>query len=231
VSLDESQTRPERRGRLGRGFDNFVGFFDSVNKIVGAIAGVLALAAALGLVTLSGGGEGEERKTPTPVSFEDGELESITNERFAFSFQHPRTWEQEDAFNSDGSVFYAPDESAELRAFGVNASDGPSDVLGRVEYLAQRQKQSVLDEGGRVLSDDLRFVAWDGPNDDQTPAARITYTSRDEATGRPVTTIAMLTSQQARDVTIMCEVARSRFKEFEGACNQLVGTLKLHLLG
>lgn len=232
VSLDESQARPERRGRLGRGFDRFVGFFDSVGKIVGTMAGILALLAALGLVTLNGGEKGEEEpEAPTPVSFENSELESITNERFAFSFQHPQTWEEEGAINSDGAAFTAPDEAAELRAFGVNAFDGPMDPLERVEYLAQQHKRSVLEEGGRVLSDDLRFVAWDGPNDSETPAARITYTSRQQDTGRPVTTIAMLTSQQARDVTIMCQVARSRFEEFEGACNQLVATLRLHLLG
>lgn len=114
---------------------------------MGALAGLLALAGALGLVTLAGGEE--EKKGATRVRFSAAELAPVTNERFAFSFRHPRTWERQDAFNADGSVFRAPDESAELRTFGVNASEGPSNVLDRVEYLAQRQKQSVLEEGAR----------------------------------------------------------------------------------
>jgi hypothetical protein len=228
VSHGTSRPEPGSRGRLGRAAAKFVGFFDSVNKVVGALAGLLALAAALGLVTLTGGDKA--KKTATPVRFSAAELAPVTNERFAFSFSYPRTWERQDAFNADGSVFRAPNESAELRAFGVNAHEGPTNVLERVEYLAQRKKQAVLDEGGQILSDDLRFVAWDGPNDDRTPASRLTYRSRDPATGQPVTAIAMLTSQQGRDVTISCQVVRGRFHEFEGACNQLVGTLKLDLL-
>jgi hypothetical protein len=228
VSLGDPKAEPGSRGRVAKAAGRFVGFFDSVNKVVGALAGLLALAGALGLVTLTGGDEAE--KTATPVSFSAAELALVTNERFAFSFRHPKTWERQDAFNTDGSAFRAPNEAAELRAFGVNATEGPTNLLERVEYLAQREKQSVLNEGGQILSDDLRFAAWDGPNDDRTPASRLTYRSRDPATGQPVTSVALLTSQEGRDVTIRCQVARSRFSEFEGACNQLIGTLKLGLL-
>lgn len=215
------------RGRLSRAAAKVVGFFDSVGKIVGTVAGVLALAGGLGLVTLGGGDEGEEKKEPTAVRFATDELAPVTNERFAFSFSHPTTWERQDAFNTDGSVFRSPDESVELRAFGVNASDGPMDVLARVQYLSARLQRSILDEAGQVLNNDLRFVAWEGPNDDQTPAERVVYRARDADTGRPITGVLMLTTQEGRDVTISCEVSRGRFAEFEGACNQLIGSLKL----
>lgn len=173
------------------------------------------------------GGNKERKTTATPLSFASAELAPVNNERFAFSFRHPRTWDREDAFNTDGAAFHAPDKSAELRAFGVNASDGPMDVLERVDYLVARQKQSVLDEGGQVLSEDLRFVEWDGPDADRTPASRVVYRSRHTETGERVTTIAMLTSQEGRDVTIQCQVATRRFRVYVGACNQLVATLKI----
>lgn len=155
----------ESRGRFTRLGAGAVGFFDSVGKVVGAIAGVLALATTLGLLTLAGDDNGPE-STETPLSFASADLEPVHNERFAFSFRHPKTWEPEDAFNSDGTAFHAPDKSAELRAFGAHAFGGPTTVLERVDYLAARKKQSVLDEGGQVLSEDLRFVAWESPQSD-----------------------------------------------------------------
>ena len=232
-----SDPAPTRRGRLAQAGQAFVGFFDSVGKVVGAVAGILAVAAALGLVTLSGNESSgdkdadDEPNAAPPVRFAADDLASVTNERFAFSFRHPVAWEQQDAFNSDGgSVFRAPGETAELHAFGVNAYDGPTGVLERLD-LSRREPEAVgAGRGGVVLSDDVRFVAWDGPTADKTPASRVVYQSRDQNSGRSVTSISVLTTQEGRDVTITCQVVRSRFEAYEGACNQLVASLKLQSL-
>jgi hypothetical protein len=135
-------------------------------------------------------------------------LAEEVNERFAFSFRHPNTWEQEGAVNSDGAVFRAPLPATERRADGVNVADGHTDLLERVGYLAVRAKTEVLDQGGVVVSDDLRIGPWAGPGD-ELPAQRLVYRSRDADTGHAVTAVQILTSQGGRDVTIICQVSAS----------------------
>ena len=99
-----------------------------------------------------------------PVRFAADDLASVTNERFAFSFRHPVAWEQQDAFNSDGSVFRAPGETAELRAFGVDAmqTDPPGVLEAPWHYLAANEKQAALGEGGVCLERRraLRGLGW-----------------------------------------------------------------------
>jgi hypothetical protein len=55
------------RGRLTRAAAGAVGLFDSLGKIVGAIAGVVALAGALGFLTLGGG---EQSSAPSTARTE-----------------------------------------------------------------------------------------------------------------------------------------------------------------
>jgi hypothetical protein len=69
--MDPRAPEPEagRQGPIARAAGGVVGFFDSVSKVVGAIAGVLALLGALGLITLTGGDKStspEPTPTPTP---------------------------------------------------------------------------------------------------------------------------------------------------------------------
>jgi hypothetical protein len=209
------------------------------NHTVGAV--ILAAIAVIGAIgTVIDGGEtiaglfGDDDKSgppaaPTAVRFSEADLAEEMNERFAFSFRHPTTWEQQGAVNSDGAVFRAPQPATELRAYGVNVADGPTDLLERVGYLGARAKTDVLDQGGVVVSDDLRIGPWAGPGD-ELPAQRLLYRTRDADTGRAVTAVRILTSQGGRDVTIICQVPTREYKAYAGACNQLVATLRIERL-
>jgi hypothetical protein len=209
------------------------------NHTVGVV--ILAAFAVIGAIgTVIDGGAtiaglfGDDDKRPPPtapaaVRFGEAELAEEMNERFAFSFRHPTTWEQQGGVNSDGAVFRAPQPATQLLAYGVHAADGPTDLLERVGFLGARAKTNVLDQGGVVVSDDLRIGPWAGPGE-ELPAQRLVYRARDADTGRAVTAVQLLTSQGGRDVTIICQVPTREYKAYAGACNQLVATLQIERL-
>jgi hypothetical protein len=208
------------------------------NHTVGVV--ILAAVAVVGAIgtVIDGGatvaglfGDDDKPRPPTApaaVRFSEAELAEEMNERFAFSFRHPTTWEQQGAVNSDGAVFRAPQPATELRAYGVNVADGPTDLrASAISVLVQRRTCSI-----KVESSSLTISA-SSPGRVQETNFPPSDSSTVHATPIPVARSPrskMLTSQGGRDVTIICQVPTHDYKAYAGACNQLVATLQIERL-
>ena len=139
------------------------------------------------------------------------------------------TWERRDPVNGDGLAAAGPEPGLEVVAYGALPSAGPSpgDSFERLEYLVRQSTDggSARLVEGPSQQNVTRFL----PGGDTTEVAGRRFVMvRPPLEGVPeVTSVALTTTTNERDVTMLCNVPTRLYEGYRGACNQFLSTLTL----
>ena len=205
------------------------------NNKIGAV-----IVVAIGLISTVGGAIGGGRQIvnlfhdsseptakSTAVRLNQSELKPAKNSRYGFSFQYPVTWQRQDPVNGDGLMAIGPEPGLELVAYGALRTSGPSpdDPFARLEYQARQVASGARIVEAPIQQNVTRFL----PGGDTTETAGYRFVMEKEGgQGVPaVTTVALTTTTNERDVTMLCNVPTQLAPRWRGACNQLISTLTL----
>ncbi|WP_448614555.1 hypothetical protein [Modestobacter sp. URMC 112] len=135
--------------------------------------------------------------SPQPVSFEADDLKTVTNDRYNFSVQVPKTWFRLDPANSDGWTFQAPDvDGVAISAYGSHPvlSHEPADPVEYIDEVMRSTRAHVADLGGAMVADGYAGGYAYAQRDDGTeveyevPGSHYEYTLP-ETDGRPAVTV------------------------------------------
>jgi hypothetical protein len=151
----------------------------------------------------------------------------VVNQRYAFSFKYPQTWDRKDPTNNDGYAFVNPmDPDTDMRAWGMHKV-GPY-VPG---MWHDQQKQLA----GYRRIEDVRKGMWlidtkvvngkSKPVKMELPGRRLKYEY--DSDGKKITVLEVRTEYQNVVYTIDCSSPSSDYPKYEPLCFNIVNSLRV----
>jgi len=159
--------------------------------------------------------------------FSQKDLEKVVNQRFAFSFKYPKTWDRKDPTNNDGFTFVNPmDPDTEISAWGAHVFE-PGDTGIWDDYQEQLPGYRPIEDvrKGMWLIDTKVVNGKSGTVRMELPGRRLKYEY--DRNGKKVTVLEVRTEYQSEEYAIQCASPSSDYPKYETLCFTIVNSLRV----